>query len=151
MRIESTDMLASLPLIEVQRDDSSETDSICPVPDGETAWLSSLDFPHPGKSSIRITASALTQSLTPVSDTVTLEFTACDPVSPATIFTPDSLFSFTLQPESLYRPAPVIVDTASTKVPQAGRFPNDYSVVLYTVFIDGVTLRVYNEEFIVLE
>ena len=45
----------------------------------------------------------------------------------------------------------VIVDTTSTKVPQAGRFPNDYSVVLYTVFIDGVTLRVYNEEFIVLE
>jgi hypothetical protein len=115
MRIESTDMLASLPLIEVQRDDGSETDIICPVPDGETAWVSSLDFPHPGKSSIRITASALTQSLAPVSDTVTLEFTACDLVSPATIFTPDSLFSLTVPPEALYRPAPVIVDTASIK------------------------------------
>lgn len=115
VHITSTDILASLPEIRVGRDGITAKGMMCLVPDGETSWVTSLGFPQSDKSDMCITASAYTSSLKPVKASAKLEFTACDMTSEVTVHAPDSLFTLTVSPESLYRPTPVIVDTISVK------------------------------------
>ncbi len=115
VRITSTDILASLPVIQVERDGVTAKGIMCLAPDGETSWVTSLSFPKSGKTDIRILASAYSSSLEPIEASAELEFTACDMTSEVTVYSPDSLFTLTVSPESLYRPAPVIVDTASVE------------------------------------
>ncbi|MFC1692357.1 M23 family metallopeptidase [Candidatus Latescibacterota bacterium] len=113
VRVESTDVLASLPEIQVEHNGVLESGFLIPVPDGEKTWVTSLTFSQSGQTRYRILTSAVTPSLNLVRDTVSLEFTGIEAGRETTVSSPDNLFSLTVRDDTLYRSAPVMVDTVS--------------------------------------
>lgn len=114
VRIESSDLLASLPVLHIEQENGIPGGYICPVPTGETTWVSSLGFPQTGKQHIGMRTTAYSRTLEPIEETAHLEFTACG-IKPVTVHAPDSLFFLSVDPRALYRPAPVVVDTVQAK------------------------------------
>jgi len=83
----------------------------------ETSWIASVPLPRSDHTIMRIKASAYDRSLNAVWDIAPLDFTTVSLYAPATVYAPDSLFSLTVQPSALYRPAPVLVDTVDVQAP----------------------------------
>ncbi|MBN1294801.1 MAG: M23 family metallopeptidase [Candidatus Latescibacteria bacterium] len=111
VRISSQIPLSSLPLIDLERNGVLSDNSICTIPETDTSWVASIPIHDIGHNVIRIKASAYDQYLNRIWNLVSLEFTHVEIQSKVSVYSPDSLFSVTVNPGSLYRPAPVFVDS----------------------------------------
>ena len=110
VRIVSTDHLSSLPAVQIESDDMIKNSTAYPVPGEGKTWESAFDIPHRGENRIHIGISGYDKSLESVSDSTTLECTVCGVTEQTRVYAPDSLFSITVPPESLFRPAPFTID-----------------------------------------
>jgi len=108
--------------VQIEKNGILENGFLCTFPENETTWITSLPIPITGHVRMRVKASATSRSLTPVWDIADLSLTSVDKTSEITVVSPDSLFSLTVRPGTLYRPAPVIVDTV-TVTPSNGLHP----------------------------
>jgi len=115
VRLSSSERLATLP--EIVFEQASGPGGILYLsPAGETSWTASLNFPRTGENRVRIVAEALSRAFMPLSDSLEIVFHGCDTgKTPRAIAAPDSLFTLTVLPGTLYRPAPVVVDTVSVR------------------------------------
>ncbi len=115
VRIAASSLLSSLPLIQVEINGVLEETSVSTIPENDSTWVASIPLPSTQHTVIRIKASAYDRFLNRVWDISSLEFTKAGYDSPAVVYSPDSLFTMTIRPGSLYRPAPVLVDTVKVR------------------------------------
>ena len=114
-RISSSAPLSSLPVVHVEGNGVITGGFISTVQESDTSWITSLPLPSGKQTVMRIKASAFDQSLNAVWDIAPISFTGAGLQETTTVFAPDSLFSVTVEPGSLYRPAPVSVETVDTE------------------------------------
>jgi len=115
VRITASAPLSSLPLIQIEINGVLEETLISAIPENDSTWVASIPLPSSMHTVIRIKTSAYDRFLNRVWDMSPLEFTRIGSDSTAAVYSPDSLFTMTILPGSLYRPAPVLVDTVKVR------------------------------------
>ena len=122
IRIRSNSPLSSLPLINMEKNGVLIEKVISTIPETDTSWIASIPITGKGHTIFRIKASAYDRNLNRVWNLVSVDFTHMGTESQDSVYSPDSLFSVTVNPGFLYRPAPVLVDTAKV-IPSNGLIP----------------------------
>ncbi|MFC1509346.1 M23 family metallopeptidase [Candidatus Omnitrophota bacterium] len=136
VRIHSSAPISSLPVMHVEENGVIAGGFISTVPESDNSWIASLPLPDGNKTVMRIKASAFDQRLNTVWDIATISFTGAGLQETTTVVAPDSLFSVTIDPGSLYRPFPVSVDTVDTKEIQLSNSLKRVSKVYRVTFGD---------------
>ena len=118
-RITSPSPLATQPVVTFEKNGVVVDGIITPLPLNDTTWIASIPVPRLERNRMRIKAAAHDIYNRPVFDIAPVEFTTAGLNSGETVHSPDSLFTLTVEPSSLYRIAPVAVDAVDVH-PQKG-------------------------------
>jgi hypothetical protein len=119
-RIGSPDIPASLPEFRF-RVDGKTVQPTEVIPEDVSSWVAGIPLAGEGSISLEITARALDSGLREISAARTLDVTRVTPSRDVSISASDNRFSLTAPHGALYRPAPVIVDTAGVFLPEGLR------------------------------
>jgi len=115
VRVNSNYLLASIPTVQVENNGIMGYHILCPVPEGETSWITSIALPQSVENHMLIKAFAYDRSLKQVWNKYAIDFTVLRASSNNSIHSPDSLLTLHVPPGALYRSTPAMVQIESAE------------------------------------
>ncbi len=115
VKVSSKYLLASIPTIQVENNGILDSSVLCPVPEGETSWITSVPIPQSSDNHMLIKASAYDQSLNRINGELVIDFSVLKEFSNSLVYSPDSLLTIYSSPVTVYRSSPVTVQTENVE------------------------------------
>ena len=109
IKVSSKNLLASIPTIQIENNGVADNNTLCAIPLGETAWITSVPISETPENHMYIKATAYDQSLNQVIGESVIDFSVLKEFSNSIVYSPDSLLAVYSAPISVFRSTPVMI------------------------------------------
>ena len=115
IEITSSELLSSIPLIDVTENGAAASSMYCPVPEGETRWIGAFPLEDVGRRDLHITVSASDREGNRLAGEKDVTCTVLDPYANGSISSDDRKMNVYVPPRALYRTVPMSIVTEQAR------------------------------------